>query len=228
MESINTFAVHAVAAPKDSKGRESMKSAIACSCLGLPALLLSSVAYGQAVTAHERLTEETINSNGKVIASHIREGVYYRTSAGSTLRQYTTLDGNAIVGQLGWAILQDGTGTYKLDYTQHRAYVVSGPQATPLSGIPTTQKAQSSVEGMPCTLWPVYLVEAGTKTIIGQGCHSDKYNLTLKLDVTVPGKNGQSAHNVTEMYDVQIGQEPDAKLFDVQHNFTIFKPNAAK
>jgi hypothetical protein len=188
-------------------------------------LLLSSVAYGQAITAQQRITEETIAPNGKVIASHIRDGVYYRTSAGSTLEQFTTLDGQRLVGQQAWAILSDNGVSYQLDYTQHRAYVVSHPEFTPRS-TPKVQRAQSSVEGVPCALWPVYLVEAGTQTLAGHGCFSEKYNLTLKTDVTIPGRDGQSIHKVTEMYDIQIGEEPDAKLFDLQHNFTIYRPDA--
>jgi hypothetical protein len=205
-----------------------MRSVIAGSSLGLLVLLFSSAAYGQAVTAQQRVTEETIAPNGKVIASHIRDGVYYRTSAGATLQQFTTLDGQRLVGQQAWAVLWDNGVNYQLDYTQHRAYVFPNPAFTMPSSSPKVERSQSSVEGIPCMLWPVYLVEAGTRTLIGHGCNSEKYNLALKVDVTIPGRNGQSIHKVTEMYGIQIGLEPDPKLFDVQHNFTIYRPDAAQ
>jgi len=213
-----------------------MKSAIAGFSLGLLMLLLSSVASGQAVTAQERITEEIIEPNGKVIESHIREGVYYRTSAGSTLEQLTTIDGNATVGQMAWAQLYDKQQDvhYSLDYTVHHAYVDSMPNVTIPRNLTSRTRAQNalgqdSVQGIACTWFPTYLLGSdGAASLIGRHCISEKYNLILKKDVTIPLSAGQSAHKVTEMYSIQIGQEPDPTLFDVQHNFTIYRPDAAE
>jgi len=64
-------------------------------------------------------------------------------------------------------------------------------------------------------------------TRIGSSCYSKTYHLTLKTDVTQTGPDGRSARNVMEMYAIQIGLEPDPSVFDLQHNFTIYKPEAA-
>jgi hypothetical protein len=95
-----------------------------------------------------------------MIASHIWESVYYRTSAGSMLRQYTTLDGKPTAGEQALATLLDNGVSYNLDYTQHRAYVISSSSLTPPSH-PKAEKGRSSVEGMGCMLLPVYLLDAG-------------------------------------------------------------------
>lgn len=173
------------------------------------------------------MTEDVI-ANGKVIASHIRDGIYYRASDGSIFNQFKTLDGNPTVGQQAWAPLRDSNGVnYQLDYVQHRAYYVAPrPQFTPPSRT-NAQKTQSSVEGIPCTIQPVYLVSGGSQTLIGHACLSEKYELSLKMEFTMPLKVGQSVHEVTELYNIQLGQEPDPRLFDL-HNFTIYRPDAAQ
>jgi hypothetical protein len=202
-----------------------MKSKIAGLTLGLLIFLLSPTSQGQAVTAQVRVTDEIIASNGKVIASHIRDGVYYRTSSGSTLTHYTTLDGNPTAGEMASGSLSENGTNYQLDYTQHRAYVAPFPPPPPHNETPRAQNTlgQSSVEGIACTLFPVVLVTGGTKTPVGTLCDSDQYHLILRMDITNPGKNGTSSHNVTELYNIKVGLEPDPKLFDLQHNFTIYR-----
>ncbi|MGA9885216.1 MAG: hypothetical protein WBQ34_15990 [Candidatus Acidiferrales bacterium] len=200
-----------------------MKSSMAGLSVGLVVLLLSPVAYGQAITARTRVTMELIGPNGNVTASHIRDGVYYRTSAGDTLTQYTTMDGAPITGELAWATMLKNGLNYQLDYAKHRAYAISLPKFTPLTNVPKSRGVPSSVEGIPCMLLPVYQGNAGTVTRVGSSCYSKTYNLTLKTDSTITGSNGRSARNVIEMYAIRIGMEPDPKLFDIPHNFTIYR-----
>lgn len=204
-----------------------MRSSMAGLSVGLVVLLLSPIAYGQSITVRTRVTMELIGPNGNVTASHIEDGVYYRTSAGDWLMQYTTMDGNPTTGELAWATLQKNGVTYQLDYATHRAYVISSPKFTPpnppkVRGAP----GQSSVEGIPCKVLPSYLANAGTMTRVGSSCYSQTYNLTLKTDSTITGSDGRSAYNLIEMYAIQIGLEPDPNLFDLQHNFTIYRADA--
>ena len=158
---------------------------------------------------------------------HIEDGVYYRSSAGDTLIHYMTMDGAPTAGELAWGILQQNGVRYQLDYALHRAYVVSHPQFTPPANIRMSRGVASSVEGIPCLLFPVCQGNAGQVTRIGSSCYSKTYHLTLKTDVTQTGPDGRSARNVMEMYAIQIGLEPDPSVFDLQHNFTIYKPEAA-
>lgn len=206
-----------------------MKSSMAGLSIGLMALLLSPIACGQAITARIRITGDFIGSNGRVTASHIQDGVYYRTSTGETLTHYTTFDGAPTAGEMAWAVLIDHNLIYQLDYAMHRAYVVSPTRFTPPRP-PKVQAApeQSSVEGISCRLLPIYSVTAGTVTRVGSSCYSGTYKLTLKTDVSNAGPDGRSVHNVMEMYAIQIGLEPDPNLFDLGHNFTIYRPDATE
>jgi hypothetical protein len=206
-----------------------MRSSMAGLSVGLVVLVLSSGAYAQAITARTRVTSELIGPNGKVTSSHIRDGVYYRTSAGDTLTRYTTMDGNPTTGELAWATMRKNGVSYQLDYATHRAYVSSFPPFTP----PNPPKApgapeQSSVEGIPCNIVPSYRMNAGTLTRVGSTCYSERYKLVLKTDVTITSPDGRSAYSVIEMYAIQIGLEPDPNLFDLRHNFTVYRPDAAE
>ncbi len=96
-----------------------MRSSMAGLTCGLVVLLFSSVAYGQAITARIRVTMDWTGPNGQVTLNHIKDGVYYRTSAGDTLIHYTTMDGAPTSGELAWGILQQNGVNYQLDYAAH-------------------------------------------------------------------------------------------------------------
>jgi hypothetical protein len=183
------------------------------------------------VVAKMRLTEQLVQ-NGKT-ESHTREGVYYRNAAGSVLEQWTSFDGKPTVGQMSWATLYDRqTGTnYMLDYVQHHAYVdAPGETSIPKSSRTRAQNVlgQGSIQGLACTWYPTNQLNAtGEKVPAGKHCYSDTYELDLKEDnnFTWPMKDSvRTQHLVIEKYDIQMGQEPDSKLFDVKSNFVVFSP----
>ena len=50
----------------------------------------------------------------------------------------------------------------------------------------------------------------------------------LKQDLTYKRANDATMHKLYQMYDVQLGAEPDQSLFDISKLFTIYRPDAKK
>ena len=213
-----------------------MEARVAVASFGLFVLLCPSAALGQSmpVSAKNRITYEVVQ-DGKMIEGRTIEGVWFRNSAGSILDQTTTIDGKAVVGQMARARLFDRERDihYDLDYTEHKAYVFPMPK-TPITGNGRTRAqnalGQGSVQGIACTWFPTYQVGSdGVSRLAGRHCFSEEYELDLKEDVTFifsfKGQSDKIQHMITEKYDIQVGQEPDPKLFDIKANFTVSTPD---
>lgn len=200
---------------------------------GAVVLVTAGTLFAQSVpiVAKMRLTDE-VTVNGKVTVTHVQEGIFYRASSGSELRQWKTLDGKAEPGTMGWGLLMDKQHDthYKVDYVGRNAYKETLPEI----GLPKHGKSdpsgQDSVEGIGCDLWPIHFVPPGKAPILtGQGCRSAQYELDLYYDYTnAPTSTGKVAHSAFKLYDIQIGVEPDPKLFDLETNFTIYTTEAKK
>lgn len=176
------------------------------------------------LVARFRSTGE-IMVNGKVVETHVKEGFFYRASNGSELRQSMTLDGKPLKGAMARAHLFDkahGTN-YLVDYDGKEAFQESVPSfsalipATPPRSATKVPSGESSVEGYTCTLHPIYAVKPAGTSLIGTNCVSEQYDVILKTDVTRPSAlvKGKAAHQITELYNIQMGVEPDPKLFDL-------------
>lgn len=201
-----------------------MSRALFCLAVAIPFAVNSLYAQSMPLTAKVRSTGEII-INGKVLETHVRESLYYRTSDGSELRRPVSLDGKPVQGEAARGSLFDkphGTN-YAIDYEKREAFHAGPPPSFNPAHLPALESAvpppsgQSSVEGYPCTLRPVYLVRPKGRILIGSNCVSDEYHLVLKTDVTTPSAItvGRAAHETTELYDIRIGVEPDPKLFDL-------------
>ena len=201
------------------------------------AILLGAVslhAQFTPVTAKIRITDETIR-NGKVIKTKMREGNYYRSSDGSFIRQWTKIDGDEKAAPFSPGQLFDNrTATnYQLDFANHRAYEREKGGEPMVAHPPNYEAAKKlrhdSVQGIPCILNPVKFYHRDTNTYedIGTNWRSLEYNLNLRLDLTRKLDNGDSVHEITELFEIHIGTEPDPKLFDLQKNFTVYRPEAA-
>jgi hypothetical protein len=192
--------------------------------------------YAQSVpvTAKVRNTGEVV-LNGKSIETHVEEGVFYRSFTGVELRQWLTTDGNPVHGKMAMAAIYDAPNdvNYWLDSVAHNAYVqpastVNLPDGSS-SGQPQPALGESSVEGIPCSIFPVYTLQSGQRILIGRTCKSKQYNLVLRMEYTKPTKDPteKQYRTTTEYFDVQIGVEPDPKLFDLTA-FTIYRPDEKK
>jgi len=182
------------------------------------------------VVAKLRQTDETLN-NGRVVKSIRREALYYRTSDGSYIYHWTssTKDGETQPIYTG-ALWDNKTGNYyRLDYQNSQATMEQQGNAPVHPNAPDPNDAglpQDSVAGVPCKVYPAKMhLSTGADGTVGSVCTSPEHNLMLRQELTYPTTNGQTVHTLMEMYDVQLGNEPDAALFDVSKQFkTVFQP----
>jgi hypothetical protein len=178
------------------------------------------------VQAKIRQTHEVIAA-GKVIKTEVKEGKYFRSSDGSVLKQWLSLDGQQI-----WdGSLDDNKefAYYHLDYKQHAAFRNASRPAVAVApgdfASITKDIGTDSVENITCRIIPVDMGNAksgGIQTNIGKSCASVQYDLILWTDVTTPGKNGRAHRLKTELYNITIGAEPDPALFSVKTNFKVY------
>jgi hypothetical protein len=183
--------------------------------------------------AKMRQTDETL-AGGKVVKTVERDALYYRTSDGSYVLRWTSASKDGETQALHSGGLWDNkTGTsYKLDYQNMRATVedIGRPPMQPdVSNDSEKGLPQDSVHGIRCTVYPVKMKQpSGADLRAGQLCTSTEHHLILKQELNYPTTGGQSVHSSMELYDVQLGTEPDPKLFDVAHSFTVYEPTPKK
>lgn len=193
------------------------------------------------VQAKIRETHEVIVS-GKVAKTDVKEGKYFRSSDGSVLTQWVTLN-----GQQTWeGSLEDNKefAAYHLDYKQHvalRSAYHPGVAVTPGNFASITKDiGTDSVENLRCRILPVDIggEKLPTQMTIGKSCASVEYDLILWTDITTPdrttsGLDGKRHRVRTELSSITIGTEPDPALFNIKTNFRIFaeqprQPNTSK
>jgi|SRR5712664_3246632 len=201
--------------------------------VGLSALLSADPLLAQwtPVVAKIRQTHQTVVS-GKVVRNETKEGEFYRSSDGSVLRHWKTVNGDE--GAAGQGDLLDNKkhAFYNLNYNTKRAYQVRTgiPQPSPyvFSKETLQSRGEESIEGVRCTIVPVDTADSGvTERDAGRSCVSSEYGLQLRTEVTV--KQGGTEHRtLIEMYDLRINQEPDPKIFDLGSQFTVFKAEPPK
>ena len=174
------------------------------------------------VSAKIRQTD-TKKVDGKDVVI-VKEGNYYRSSDGSVLIQWLTVN-----GEKAWdGTLEDNAepAFYHLDYKQQRAYQEAshpGHTAKPGSFSVVNDIGGDSVEGVPCRIAPVKLVPPGqssqqARQEAGRVCVSAQYDLMLWEDWNVV----PTERSRLELYGIKIGVEPDRGLFDVKSRFTVF------
>lgn len=201
--------------------------------IGLIALVGPSVLSAQAVPvqAKTRLTSETIAADGTVTKTTVTEGLFYRASSGSYLKQSITRDKNGALIDPKSAYLTEHGVEYLLVYEKHQAMVtppflirfVAAPASEPP---PPGGFAQDVVEDIPCVKRPVRLNAKGKPPIeVGYSCVSVRYSdLELKREVTeaLDERPGSRLHMLFVLYDIQLNSEPDPKLLDLR-DFNIVR-----
>jgi hypothetical protein len=172
--------------------------------------------------AKVRETSVVQNRNGSKETTR-KEGVFYRTSDGTTLTRWTTVNG---VPSAGVGEMYDSKNgiTYRLSYQTHTG--MQSPKAAPLQPdyySKITPSGEDSVEGIKCNLIPI---EIGSQTSApvpaGQLCASAEYGLRLKENTHVTRGDGSVVDATFEMYDIKLNETPDSHLFDIGQ-FTISK-----
>jgi hypothetical protein len=195
--------------------------------------------YGQAIplTAKVHQTEQVF-MNGQLVRTHTRDGIFLRTSTGVILKQWTLIDGKRPTGEPGYGVLSDTQKgvIYSVDYVRQAAYLHPSfatsqnqkPQQStknPESNAPE----RGSFEGLSCTYKAVYVHANGATTNAGRDCRSDAYGIDLSQEVTFPAPMYPAPYSKVseQLTDIQIGAEPDQKLFDLQ-GFTVYRPDEKK
>jgi hypothetical protein len=197
-------------------------------CMGL--LLLGGAGYVQGqwipVTAKIREIHETWQA-GKLVKVDHKEGVFYRTSDGSTLNYWTSVNGDEALGGQGETTDNRSLTHYSVNMKKKYAFELSKlpERVTPDSyqNAAASTLGDQEIEGVRCRRSPVFFLwPDGRLEKMGETCVSIEYGLELRKDHQLT-QDGVTRHSVTEMYDIKLGIEPDAKLFDLQRNASVFK-----
>jgi hypothetical protein len=200
-------------------------------CLSLFVLAGADCVHAQwvPVTAKTRQTNETWQE-GKLIKVDHKEGVFYRTSDGSTLRYWTKVNGDEVLGGSGEMTDNNSLSHYSVNVKQKVAFETDKllekltPGASQYAAASTL--GDQVIEGIRCRRVPSFMMwPDGRKERMGEVCVSIEYDLELHKDNQLT-QNGITHHAVTELYDIKLGVEPDPKLFDLQKTTTVYKPQA--
>ena len=184
------------------------------------------------VVAKIRMVHQTI-VDGKLVRSETKEGDYYRSSDGSVLRHWKTVNGDEQAGGRGELLDNKNLASYQLNYHTKQAFQSEWKMAKPSPDVfraePPKSLGEDSIEGIRCTIVPAQFQDGFGQPPkdAGRTCVSTDYALTLRTDITV--RQGTTIeHTLIEMFDLRMHQEPDAKLFDIEAQFTVFKPQTRK
>lgn len=177
-------------------------------------------------------TKTEVTVDGKVVKTTVGGGFFYRASNGNSVRQLRKVGEDGALGDVTVADLTDKEHgiTYRLNFTDHHALVTPPfllniltvmPNAAPPEGF-----AQDSVEGISCAKHLIKLKVADQPiTDVGYACVSESNNdLELSREVTEPVATspGRVIHSTSALYDIQLGVEPDPKMFDLK-DFTVLR-----
>jgi hypothetical protein len=203
-------------------------------CLSVLILSSAYTVQGQwvPVTAKARETVET-SKDGKLEKVDRKEGVFFRTSEGSTLRYWTSVNADEKLGGRGEMTDNRGLIQYSVNM-KHKYFYELGKLPKPLTPVvritsPTTNSADKVIEGLRCHCSPAFVQwPDGRRDRIGENCAAIDYDLEVRTDHTST-QNGLTRHVIAELYDISPGEEPDANLFDLQKNgATVFKQTEPK
>jgi hypothetical protein len=182
------------------------------------------------VCAKVRTTTE-ITADGKVVKTTVGGGFFYRASNGNSVRQLRKVGEDGALGDVNVADFTDKEHgiTYRLNYTDHHA-LVTPPYLLNILTVnetPTPEGlAQDSVEGISCMQHAVRRKVADQPPAdVGYACVSERNNdLELKREVTetITTSPGRVVHSTSALYDIQLGVEPDPKVFDLK-DFSILR-----
>jgi hypothetical protein len=163
------------------------------------------------VTAGIRETNEVVKE-GVVTKTAVREGLFLRTSDGSTLTRWDSGNGN---------LLNNTTHrSYSLDYknmqAKQGAFEMEPLEKDQFARMPTV--GNGTVSGIACRKVPILLqnIQKGSSERIGEACVSDTQGFVLKEETRVTRDDGSVVHNVIEKFDIKLNVKPSAAEFDMK------------
>jgi hypothetical protein len=189
------------------------------------------------VTAKVRETRQ-VSMQGMNIETRVQEGHYYRSSSGVTLEEWTSVTINGRVAK-GTGFLTDPNSkkNFHLDFGSSIAREEplnpgsppdSDPEvATKIAAARPASVVQRTIEGIPCTVNPMYILDPPSKelTLVGEACHSESYKLTLSYSTKRTSQDGKTTVIQYELFAIQLNREPDPAVFNLrERGFTIYGP----
>lgn len=200
------------------------------------ALLTCGSASSQWVPVQGKIREtREVFLNGQKVETHVREGLFYRSSNGSTLTHWTQTDGDT---QRSTGTLADNSTmvNYQLDFTNRIAIErrsvlppgVNGPLLP--TAAPASEKApEIFLGGVRCRTMPANFrtkadADAGKPFVrAGEVCWSNEYSLLVREDLRLRRSGEREERFVFEVFDIEPNVEPDPKLFDLRaRGFTVY------
>jgi len=185
---------------------------------------MSAHAQWVPVSSNIRFTVEA-SKEGK-LTRHVKEGMFYRTEQGSTLKHWTGGD-LAANGGKGELFDNQAHHSYEISYgsKQMLEHFLAAPPRNPDDDLKNLKpEGRDSVEGIPCDLIPIDLAGAEIKQHrIGYACVARNYGLLLKRETRDTRPDGTTVHTLLEMYNVRLNLPPDKDEFDILHTFTVVK-----
>jgi hypothetical protein len=179
------------------------------------------------VTANIRFTYEA-SKDGK-LKRLVKEGVFYRTENGSTLKHWTSGDVDDMGVSSGELFDNQTLHTYEILYKDKKMIEHSRQPAPrkPDDFKDMESRGKDTVEGLPCDLIVMEVAGPGIKPHrVGNSCISRNYALWLRQETRDTTPDGKAVHTLFEMYDVKLNLPPDNNEFEILHTFTIVKePN---
>jgi len=175
------------------------------------------------VTAKIRFTYEA-SKDGK-LKRLVKEGVFYRTENGSTLKHWTSGDINAMGGS-GELFDNQTLHTYEILYKDKKMIEHSKQpvRRKPDEFKDMESQGKDTVEGLSCDVIVMEIAGPGIKPHrFGNACISRDYGLWLRQETRNTTPDDRAVHTLFEMYDVKLNLPPDDNEFEILHTFTIMK-----
>ncbi len=170
------------------------------------------------ISAKIKVTRVVLRDGAEVSRSE-KVGSFFRAKNGSVLTQWLDAEGRPTEGEL---VDNLSLAQYNIQYASKRVLKVRALKKAVLPA-PPPQNGKSLptdvVDGVPCTVMPVTLLEGLTSQDIGTACLAAEYGLTVKLDYKKPQGDGTSVHTTRLIYNISV-EEPPPELFTLS-GFTV-------
>jgi hypothetical protein len=186
---------------------------------------VSAQAQWVPVTSSIRYTSE-VSKDGKSTRL-VKEGMFYRTENGSTLKHWTRGDAELMRGASGELFDNQTLHTYQIFYEAKKTIESSIKLPAPhrpddVNDLNSVGK--DMVEGIRCDLIEIVFAGPGIKPHrAGSDCVSRDYSLSLRKEFRDTKPDGRAVHILLELYDIRLNVPPDNSEFDILRTFTVVK-----
>jgi hypothetical protein len=149
------------------------------------------------------------------------EGIFVRSSDGSQLMTYhASTDPNSQV-RYSSLTLAENKSIYLLNHGSRTAILkqrLTGEFPRRLERPPQSRiRGTDTSTGLACTL----VIGIDNKT---RSCNAYDYDLRVRMESRHPKTPTKDSLTVMELFDIQLGQEPDAELLRIPKGYQVLEP----